>query len=183
MQEIQNQARAAALELIAAAKVKPGEIFIIGCSTSEVMGKRIGSAGAPEAASAILDGLLPVLSGAGLYPAVQCCEHLNRAIVLPRKCLEAYALDEVCVLPKPNAGGSLASAYYEHLGADACVVESVRAHLGMDIGGTLIGMQLRPVAVPVRLSSNTIGEAQVIFARTRPKLIGGARARYPGEIR
>lgn len=182
MPDITLDTRTALLQLLEQANMRAGQILVVGCSTSEVLGKRIGSAGTLEAAKQILDGLLPVTDAAGIYLAVQCCEHLNRAIVLPRECAEQCGLDEVCVRPAPHAGGSLASAYYEQL-VSPCVVESVRAHAGMDIGATLIGMHLRPVAVPVRIEQKRVGEAPLILARTRPKLIGGTRAQYPQDIR
>jgi len=180
--DITLETRTALLQLLEQAHMSAGQILVVGCSTSEVAGKRIGSGGTLETANLILDGLLPVLEAAGIYLAVQCCEHLNRAIVLPRECAERCGLDEVCARPAPHAGGSLATAYYERLSAP-CLVEGVRAHAGIDIGGTLIGMHLKPVAVPVRIEQKKIGEAPLILARTRPKLIGGARAQYPQDIR
>ena len=177
MPDITRQAQAAVLELVNIAGLTPGQIFVVGCSTSEVMGQRIGTAGTREAAQDLLDGILPVLSARGVYLAVQCCEHLNRALVVPRECMEKYGLEEVCVAPQPHAGGSLAALYYTYPGM--CVVESIRAHAGMDIGGTLIGMHLKAVAVPVRLSVGQIGQAPILCAKTRPKLIGGVRAEYP----
>ena len=112
-----------------------------------------------------------------MYLAAQCCEHLNRALIVERECAERYLLEPVCVVPKPKAGGSFATRAWENFTAPAAV-EHIRAHAGMDIGGTLIGMHLRDVAVPVRLSQDKIGEAAIICARTRPKYIGGERARY-----
>ena len=155
---------AAAEELIAAAQPKPGRIFVLGCSTSEVLGSRIGTARSPETAEAILTALLAVTRAHGLYLAVQCCEHLNRALVVEETAMDAFGLTRVTVHPVPEAGGS--------------AVESVTADLGMDIGQTLIGMHLKRVAVPVRLRVKTVGEAILTAARTRPPLIGGERAKY-----
>lgn len=168
---------AAAEELITAAQPKPGRIFVLGCSTSEVLGSKIGTARSPETAEAIIKALLDVTRTHGLFLAVQCCEHLNRALVVEEKAMDAFGLTQVTVHPVPEAGGSAASRAYE-LFECPVVVESVSADLGMDIGQTLIGMHLKRVAVPVRLSVRHIGEAVLTAARTRPPLIGGERAKY-----
>ena len=173
---IQSQAAQAARELIGIARPAPGEIFVVGCSSSEMVGARIGKGSSLEAAEAAFAGIWPVVQEAGLFLAAQCCEHLNRAVVLPREALPAGA-PVAWVIPQPKAGGSFATTAWRRFDHPV-VVESVQAALGLDIGGTLIGMQLRPVAVPVRLSLDRIGEAVLICARTRPKLIGGARAVY-----
>ena len=167
----------AAEELITVAKPKPGRIFVLGCSTSEVLGSKIGTVRSPETAEAIIKALLKVTRAHGLYLAVQCCEHLNRALVVEEEAMEAFDLTQVTVHPVPEAGGSAASRAYE-LFEHPVVVESVTADLGMDIGQTLIGMHLKRVAVPVRLQVKTIGEAVLTAARTRPPLIGGERAKY-----
>lgn len=182
MSEIQTQARLAMQQLLAQAQLKPGQIVVVGCSTSEVVGKRIGTAGTLEVAKELLSGLMEPIREKGLYLAVQCCEHLNRTLIVPRDCMEAYGLEEVCVMPQPHAGGSLATVYYESL-SDPCPVMSICAHAGMDIGGTLIGMHLKAVAVPVRIEQNHIGQAPLILAKTRPRLVGGERAVYPQKIR
>ena len=179
MEEIRNQARTGAEELLRVAGLRVGELFVVGCSSSEIVGGQIGHASSLEAAEAVYAGIAPVLSEAGVALAAQCCEHLNRALVVERSCAEKYGYEIVSVLPQPHAGGSFATTVYQHM-ADPVVVEHIRAHAGMDIGGTLIGMHLRDVAVPVRLSLNRIGSAGLICARTRPKFIGGCRARYPG---
>ena len=171
------ESRQAIRELLEISDAKEGQILVIGCSSSEVIGGKIGKASIPAVANAILDGILPVLKERGIYLAAQCCEHLNRALVIDAACAERYALEEVCVRPMPKAGGSFAAAYYDRLSAPVAV-ESIRAHMGLDIGGTLIGMHLRAVAVPVRLSISRIGEANILCARTRPKYVGGPRAIY-----
>lgn len=168
---------AAAEELIETAQPKPGRIFVLGCSTSEVLGSKIGTARSPETAEAIIKALLAVTKNHGLYLAVQCCEHLNRALVVEEEAMERFGLTQVTVHPVPEAGGSAASKAYE-LFERPVVVESVTADLGMDIGQTLIGMHLKRVAVPVRLQLKTVGEAILTAARTRPPLIGGERAKY-----
>ena len=183
MHEIGAQAETAVRELLAVAKLRRGDIFVVGCSSSEVVGERIGKGSSAEAAAAIYDGIAPVLAEQGIYLAAQCCEHLNRALIIERACAEQYGLDVVCVKPQPHAGGSFATTVYEHM-TDPVAVEHIRAHAGLDIGGTLIGMHLRDVAVPVRLSLGRVGEAILLCARTRPKFIGGSRAHYPdGEVR
>jgi uncharacterized protein (TIGR01440 family) len=180
MQEIKQQAQTAARELLDAARLRPGDVFVVGCSSSEVVGARIGKGSSQEAAEAILAGVAAVLEPAGIYLAAQCCEHLNRALIVERACAEKYGWDIVSVLPQPNAGGSFATAAYAGM-KEPVAVEHIRAHAGMDVGGTLIGMHLRDVAVPVRLSLDHIGEAILLCARTRPKFIGGARAQYSAD--
>lgn len=180
MQNIKQQAQAAMCELLDAAKLRRGDVFVVGCSSSEVVGKRIGKGSSAEAAEAILSGILPILQEEGIYLAAQCCEHLNRALIVERECAERYGWEVVSVLPQPHAGGSFATAVYASM-KDPVAVEHIRAHAGMDIGGTLIGMHLRDVAVPVRLSVDHIGEAILLCARTRPKFIGGVRACYSSD--
>ena len=181
--DIRAQVTQAARELLEVAGLKDGDIFVVGCSSSEIVGERIGKGSSAEAAQAVYAALTPMLAERGVYLAAQCCEHLNRAIIVERECAQKYGLEIVCVKPHPHAGGSFATAAYEGF-ADPVAVEHIRAHAGMDIGGTLIGMHLRDVAVPVRLSLDRIGAALLLCARTRPKFIGGARAQYPdGETR
>lgn len=175
--KIGRETAAAATELLDAAELKPGQMLVVGCSTSEVRGERIGSAGSDEVAAAIFAALRECCASRGVYLAVQCCEHLNRALVVERSAAVAYGLEEVSVVPVPKAGGALAARARREL-PDAVVVENVRAHAGLDIGATLIGMHLKAVAVPVRLGQKTVGQATVTAARTRPKLIGGTRAVY-----
>lgn len=180
LDEVRQQAAAAAGELAEAAHLRRGQIVVVGCSTSEVVGKKVGSWSTPEVADAIFEGLHSVFAPMGVYIAAQCCEHLNRAIIIEREAAEKYGWEEVCVVPRPHAGGSWATTCWKQF-RDPIAVEEIRAHAGIDIGGTLIGMHLRRVAVPVRLSLSKIGEANILCARTRPKLIGGERARYTEE--
>lgn len=175
--EITRQARAATEELVSVSGLRAGDVFVVGCSTSEVTGKLIGHASVPCVAKAVLDGIYPVLREKGIYLAAQCCEHLNRALIVEAECAEKYGLEPVCVRPVPKAGGSFATMAYGEFSAPVAV-EHIRAHAGIDIGGTLIGMHLRDVAVPVRLAVSKIGDAPIICARTRPKFIGGSRAVY-----
>ena len=176
-ERITAQARTAAGELADAAGLGPGDIFVVGCSSSEVLGGRIGKASSTQAAKAVFDGIYPVLQGRGLYLAAQCCEHLNRALIVERDCAEKYGYEPVCVVPQPKAGGSFAAHAWRTF-VHPTAIERVRAHAGLDIGGTLIGMHLREVAVPVRLSVDHVGQAILLCARTRPKYIGGSRAVY-----
>ena len=179
--EIRTQARDAVLELLAAAKLRPGDILVVGCSSSEVLGHRIGSFSSTEMADAILDGILPVLRERRIYLAAQCCEHLNRALILEREAAERFGYEEGNGIPQPKAGGSFATAAWREFEAP-CAVEHVRARAGMDIGDTLIGMHLAEVAVPVRLSIRRLGEANLVCARVRPKFVGGGRAQYNEEL-
>ena len=171
------QARQATEELLEAARLELGDMFVVGCSSSEIVGGRIGHASSLEAAQAVFAGIYPALQERGIWLAAQCCEHLNRALVLERDCARQYGYDPVCVIPQPKAGGSFATTAWKSFTAPVAV-EHIRAHAGLDIGGTMIGMHLRDVAVPVRLSLDHIGQAILLCARTRPKLIGGSRAVY-----
>ena len=177
MSEIFNQSASAAAELVEKANLKKGDIVVIGCSTSEVIGKRIGTSGTLDVAKEIYDGLNSVFSDKGIFIAAQCCEHLNRAIIIEKEKAELLGLEEVCVVPHPHAGGSFATSAWKTM-KDPVAVEEIRADAGIDIGTTLIGMHLKRVAVPLRLENNTIGEAKLSAARTRPKYIGGERAKY-----
>lgn len=178
--QIARQARQAAVELLAVANLHKGDVFVVGCSSSEIVGGHIGHDSSLEAAQAVYEGIAPVLAERGIWLAAQCCEHLNRALIVEREAARAYGWEEVCVVPRPHAGGSWATTCWKRF-ADPVAVEEIRAHAGLDIGGTLIGMHLRRVAVPVRLSLDHIGQAILLCARTRPKLIGGERAKYTEE--
>ena len=176
-EEIKQQAAAAALELLEQANLKKGSIVVVGCSSSEVVGEKIGHGSSVEAAEAIYEAIAPVLAERGVYLAAQCCEHLNRALIIEAECAETYGYESVCVVPQPKAGGSFATTAWKRFSSPVAV-EHIRADAGLDIGGTLIGMHLKDVAVPVRLSVSRIGEAILLCARTRPKFIGGSRAHY-----
>lgn len=176
-EDIMVQARTVVTELLDQAKLKPGSLFVIGCSSSEMVGKRIGKGSSMDAAQAAFRGIYPVLQENGIHLAVQCCEHLNRALIMERSVAERKGYEIVSVMPQPHAGGSFAVTAWNTF-EDPVAVETIQADAGMDIGGTLIGMHLRRVAVPVRTSLDHIGEAIVLCARTRPKYIGGPRAMY-----
>ena len=180
--DIREQSRRAAAELLEKARLLPGDLFVVGCSSSEILGGTIGRASSLETAQAVLDGIYPLLREQGVFLAAQCCEHLNRALVIEQECARRYGYDPVSVRPQPKAGGSFAASAWEAFDRPVAV-EHIRAHAGLDIGGTLIGMHLRDVAVPVRLSLDHIGQALLLCARTRPKFIGGSRACYEGEAR
>ena len=177
MENIFIQAQNAAKELIEKSGIKKSDVVVIGCSTSEVIGERIGTSGTVEVAQEIFNGLNSVFSENGIYLAAQCCEHLNRAIIIEKEKADILGLERVCVVPHPHAGGSFATAAY-HTMKNPVAVEEIKADAGIDIGTTLIGMHLKRVAVPLRLENNTIGEAKLSAAKTRPKYIGGERARY-----
>lgn len=171
------------LELAQAGGLRRGQLMVIGTSTSEVLGYRIGTQGTERVAREIFEGVRRAREQTGFYPVFQCCEHLNRALVMEQEALALYPLLEpVSVVPVPKAGGSMAAYAYRTF-KEPVVVEAVRAHAGLDIGGTLIGMHLRPVAVPVRPSVRMLGHAHLQMAYTRPKLIGGERAVYSAVTR
>lgn len=182
LNDIKAQSKQAITELIEISGIKSGEILVIGCSSSEIMGGHIGKASSVDAAKAIFDGIYPTLKEKGIYLAAQCCEHLNRAIIIEQAVAEKYGLDIVNVMPQPKAGGSFATTVWQNMDCPVAV-EHIKAHAGLDIGNTLIGMHLKEVAVPVRLSINKIGEAPIVCARTRPKFIGGERAHYQDELK
>ena len=164
-------------ELIETANMKPGQIMVIGCSSSEMVGQRIGKGSSMEAAQAAFKGIYPVLQENGIHLAVQCCEHLNRSLIMERAVAEARGYEIVNVMPQPHAGGSFAVTAWNTF-SDPVAVETIVADAGIDIGSTLIGMHLRRVAVPIRTSVKYIGEAVVVCARTRAKYVGGPRAIY-----
>ena len=177
LEKIKQDAATAVSELLATARLTAGDLLVIGCSSSEMVGEKIGTHSSVDAAAALADAVLPILKENGVHLAVQCCEHLNRALIMESAVAKAYGYDPVNVVPQPKAGGSFATAVWQRM-ENPTAVEHIRAHAGLDIGGTLIGMHLREVAVPVRLSIKTIGEAPILCARTRPKFIGGIRATY-----
>ena len=178
--EIRQQMHDAFAEYLTTSDLRPGQIIVIGCSTSEVHGGHIGKDSQPQVAEVLYEVLAPMAEEKGIYLAFQCCEHLNRALVVDREVMEQYNLTEVSVVPHIHAGGSMGSYAYRHK-KDPVMVESIQAHGGLDIGETLIGMHLRPVAVPKRLQVRFIGNARLNTAVCRPKLIGGERAKYALE--
>ncbi len=175
LMKVSFEVKTALKELILAGQIKAGSTIVIGCSTSEVVGGTIGKNGSEKVAEVIFDTAYELLSNHRIYLAAQCCEHLNRAIVLERAA--AGNLEEVAVVPKKTAGGAFAAVAFNKM-KDAVVVEEIRADAGLDIGGTLIGMHLKKVAVPVRTSVKNVGNALLLCAYTRPKYIGGVRAQY-----
>jgi len=177
LQEIQQQARAALQELLTVANLRPGQIVVIGCSTSEINGGVIGKNSSPDIAAAIYEPFAQLAEEYQVKLAFQCCEHLNRALVVDEDVAERERLTVVHAVPHAHAGGSMAAHAYRQKKTPV-LVENIQAHAGLDIGLTMIGMHLRPVAVPLRLQHNRIGAAQVCGAATRPKLIGGERAIY-----
>ena len=176
---IYDETQAVITELCEVAKLKDGDIVVVGCSTSEVVGSRIGTNSNYDVAGEIFSALYEYTQSKGIYLAIQCCEHLNRAIII-EKAAVPFA-EYVNVVPQPKAGGSLATQAYHNF-IEPVALEEIKADAGLDIGLTLIGMHLKKVAVPLRLENKTIGEATVVAARTRPKFIGGVRAIYDEEL-
>lgn len=181
LEDIKLQARQAAEELIEKAGLKQGQIVVVGCSSSEVIGSRIGTDSSLETAQALFSGLYPVFKEKGIYLAAQCCEHLNRALIIERELADKMGWDEVNVVPQPKAGGSFATTAYKEFN-DAVAVERIKADAGMDIGDTLIGMHIKEVCVPLRLNIKKIGQANLVCARRRPKFVGGSRAVYNEKL-
>jgi len=184
LEDIKAQTKQAVAEITEAGKLKAGDIFVMGCSSSEVAGEKIGSHTNVDIAGAIYEGATEVLAPKGIFLAAQCCEHLNRALVIEKACCEKYDFEQVNAIPQPNhAGGALGTVAYER-NAEPVVVEDIRAKAaaGIDIGGTLIGMHIHPVVVPLRISVKKIGEADIICARRRAKYVGGQRAVYDENL-
>ena len=180
LDQVRQQAAEAARQLVETARLHKGQIVVVGCSSSEVVGHQVGSWSSPQIGQAIFDGLESVFAPLGIYLAAQCCEHLNRALIVEQEALPGAQI--VNVLPQPKAGGSFATAAYKSF-RHPVALEEIRADAGLDIGGTLIGMHLKQVAVPVRLPQDHIGSAILLAARVRPKFIGGERAAYDAELK
>lgn len=180
LERLEQDLISALQQLLERKTLTPKDILVIGASTSEVAGQQIGKAGSMEIAAALYRGITAIHRKYGFMLAFQCCEHLNRALVVERSTLEAKGLTEVTAVPIPSAGGSMATYAFRHF-QDPVLVESIQADAGVDIGDTFIGMHLKPVVVPVRTSIRQLGHAHVTFAITRPKLIGGERAVYTRE--
>lgn len=176
-EKVKIQAMNVVTDLLEQSKMRSGSLLVIGCSSSEIVGKQIGKGSSMEAAQAVFSGIYPILQKHGIHLAVQCCDHLNRALILEREVAEQRDYEIVNVKPHPHAGGSFAVTAWDAF-HDPVAVEAITAEAGIDIGGTLIGMHLKRVAVPVRTQEKMIGEAIVLCARTRPKYIGGPRAIY-----
>ena len=181
MKTIKEQVKSATEELISLAGLKAGDLLVVGCSSSEITGAKIGSNSRPETADEVFSGIVEAIGDKGIYLAAQCCEHLNRALVVEAEYAEKHGIEIVNAVPQPKAGGSFATAAYKGFQRPV-LVEEVKADAGLDIGGTLIGMHLKRVAVPTRLSLDRIGEAILLAARTRPKFVGGSRAVYDEKL-
>ena len=179
--QIKKEANSAFCELIEAAKLHEGSIIVIGCSTSEIAGDRIGTHSNVDIAKALYDGFYDMLKDKGIFIAAQCCEHLNRALVIEKELADRLNIPIVNAVPQPKAGGSSATVAYS-LMEHPVLVEHIKADAGIDIGRTLIGMHLKETAVPLRLKTKTIGDASITTARTRAKYIGGNRAVYDEEL-
>jgi uncharacterized protein (TIGR01440 family) len=182
MEQIKNQLASALSEFEKTTNFEQGDIFVVGCSTSEVLGNRIGSAGSLECANVIFETVNCFCKKHGIFLAAQCCEHLNRALVIEKEAyVKNFMTNRVNAIPHAHAGGSFATAAYAGFEAPY-VVDSVSAVAGIDIGDTFIGMHLKNVAVPVRVGISSIGEAHLTLARTRCKFVGGERAIYDPKL-
>lgn len=181
LESIKSSAEKLTEELCEAAGLEEGDILVVGCSSSEIMGDRIGTASSLDGAEAAFNGICGVVKKRGIFLATQCCEHLNRAIIIEKELQRRDRLTVVNVVPQPKAGGSFSTVAYNSF-ENPVAVEHISAQAGIDIGDTLIGMHLQHVAVPLRLKINTIGKAHVVCARTRPKFIGGQRAVYDDNL-
>ena len=183
LSEIREQSAKAAEQVCEAAKLKIGDLFVVGCSSSEILGEKIGTHSSVEVAEAVFEGIHSVLHEHGVELAAQCCEHLNRALIVERAVAEQFGLEEVNVVPQPKAGGSFGTTAYKRFD-DPVAVESLKqsASAGMDIGGTLIGMHIKPVVVPLRIETKKAAEAVLLCARRRPKFVGGSRAVYTEKL-
>jgi uncharacterized protein (TIGR01440 family) len=179
--DIKKAAYIAASEILSVAHPAPGSLFVVGCSTSEVGGAMIGTSASPALALGLFQGIYEATKEAEVYLCAQCCEHLNRALIVEAEAAKRYGYDIVNVVPIPEAGGSFATAAYQNF-HHPVALEHIRADVGMDIGDTFIGMHLRDVAVPFRISTQCIGNAHLTCARTRPKFIGGSRAYYDTSL-
>lgn len=177
IEKIFDAVKIAVCEVMEAGRLHPGDLLVVGCSSSEILGEKIGTHSSTDAAEAVVSALLPVLKAHSIFLAAQCCEHLNRALIVEAEYARLHGLEQVNAVPQPKAGGSFAAGVY-HAMTHPIAVEHVKADAGMDIGDTLIGMHLKEVAVPLRISVKKIGEANLVCARTRPKCIGGSRAVY-----
>ena len=177
--EFKVQSYNAAKEIIEKACLKEGNILVVGCSTSETLGQKIGTDSSPQAAKYIFEGIYEAAKEKGVFVAAQCCEHLNRAIIIESDAV--CCRQRVNVVPQPKAGGSFATEAYKAFKSPVAV-EEIEADAGIDIGFTMIGMHIKKVAVPVRLENNKIGNATVLAARSRPKFIGGVRAVYDENL-
>lgn len=181
LENITKEARNSITELLESAKLEPGDILVVGCSSSKITGNNPGTNSNIDIAKSAFDGIYPVLKENGIYLAAQCCEHLNRALVIEKSAARQYGYEIVNAVPQPKAGGSFAVCAYNAF-ENPVMVEEIKANAGIDIGGVLIGMHLRRTAVPVPLKNNKIGNAVIIAARTRPRFVGGERAVYNKDL-
>lgn len=182
LEQIRQQTKTALSQLLAAAKLKENDIFVLGASSSEIQGEKIGTHSSMDVAAAVLDEIFPQLEQAGVFLAVQCCEHLNRCLIIEEEAALRYGLEIVNAVPHAHAGGAFATTAYQRM-ARPVAVEAIRARAGLDIGQTFIGMHMAPVAVPVRTDIKQIGSAMVSACRCRPKFVGGERAHYNAELK
>lgn len=181
LQRVKEEAAQVTEELLEQAGLDKGDILVVGCSSSEVAGEKIGTFSSLETAQAVFEGIYEVVQKHKIFLAAQCCEHLNRALIVEKEAAKRERLTRVNVIPQPKAGGSFGTTAYERF-KEPVAVEHITAQAGIDIGDTLIGMHLQDVAVPVRTELKQIGNAHVVCARTRAKFTGGGRAVYDEEL-
>ena len=181
MNELKNEVfcviDAAVDALAKAGDIQPGGVIVLGCSTSEVAGARIGKGSVPELGDVIAEAMLTACAARGLNAAFQCCEHLNRAIVMEQRVLDERRLTQVRAIPQPKAGGSVPAAAWKRLNHPALAM-NIQAEAAIDIGDTLVGMHIRPVAVPMRIEYGKVSHANLVMAYSRLPYIGGSRAVY-----
>ena len=180
--EIYEQMSACVRFLAEHGRLKTGATIVLGCSTSEVAGGVIGHDSVPELGRTLAAGFIDTCESLGMNAAIQCCEHLNRALVMEQSTLDRLRLTQVNVRPVPTAGGSTGAAAYERFAHPAMAL-NIQADAALDVGDTLVGMHIRPVAVPLRMDGAQVGKAHVVMAYSRFPLIGGERAQYPEKIR
>lgn len=174
---VRDQVSRALEELSRAGKLQIGAQIVVGCSTSEIAGGTIGHASAPEIGEWVARAVIDFCGKRGFVPVFQCCEHLNRCLVTTRENARRSRYIQVNAVPQPKAGGSVPAAAWKLL-EDPCLVMQAQCDAGLDIGDTLIGMHLRPVAVPYRGEIRKIGHANLVCAFSRLPYVGGERAVY-----
>ena len=177
LKQIEKDAKRVTLELLQAAKLDPKDAVVIGGSTSEIVGEHLGSNTNLEVAKAVVKTIVNVLKEKDIYPVIQSCEHINRALVVEREYAKLHNLEPVNVIPVETAGGGFSTAAMEILD-DPVVVERVGVDAGIDIGDVFIGMHIKNVGVVVRSDIKQIGKAHLSMIRTRLKLIGGDRSKH-----
>lgn len=177
LEQLKKDTRLILCDALDKANLRQGQILVLGLSSSEVAGGQIGKASSIEIGEVIVKTLLDELTSREIFLAVQGCEHLNRALVVERELADKKELEIVNVLPSLHAGGAGQLAAFKYF-KDPVEVEFITAQAGLDIGDTSVGMHVKHVQVPIRPALRELGGAHVTALASRPKLIGGSRARY-----